>query len=79
MRKPRFRGAMAEDNAEVRLWRDLRRYQGAPSRSASQSFGAVMTTSTLVLKQQFSPAHGGSKRSLPKRGRRELFFFEGSR
>jgi hypothetical protein len=35
--------------------------------------------STVTLNQQFSPALGRSECSLPKRGRRELFFFEGSR
>jgi len=34
---------------------------------------------TVILNQQFSPALGRSECSLPKRGRRELFSFEGFR
>jgi hypothetical protein len=38
-----------------------------------------VTMSTVILNQQFSPALGRSECSIPKQGRRELFFFEGSR
>src|ERR1700737_2211624 len=38
-----------------------------------------MTMSTVILNQQFSPALCRSECSVPKRGRRELFFTEGSR
>src|SRR5258705_13691783 len=43
------------------------------------SNGPSVTISTVILNQQFLPVLGRSKRSLPKRGRREPFFFEGSR
>ena len=61
---------------EDRLRRDLRCDRGAPPRSVSKGIGALMAAN---LNQQFSPAFGGSERSLPERGRRELFFVEGSR